>query len=725
MTEARPPHGYRFARTLGWALLAGLAAACSGERPEELDRWQRLAQHPARWSGASASGRGGREFANEGGHALRLVEAGGELWLEDRIERGEWTRHEGLWRVRPAVFSISTPSDGGYPYRLFSAARELTGDKKAARRPEATGAFSVGSGWLTLVLAAGDEPDQELTLRACASHERARDDGTRTIRGRRFSGEGLAVWPGESRELRLDLSGGSALRFATCVEQAHGDDPRESTWSFRVLLDDTELFVHEQRGANEAEWHAVPLPTDGRRDARLRFEVEGPFAYTSFLATSLGPADVGSYGARPWASERPDIVVFLADTFRADNLALYGGPPHLTPNLNRLAEQSIRFRNAWSVATHTLPTHAAMFTGLYPPQARQTDLFRALPDEADTIAEALGRAGYRTGAVTDSAIVSQARGMHQGFEWFYELRSTLDSTLERTRDFLAADDGRPVFLFVQSYDVHNPYRVSEDTRRAHGDTLALDAEYGDLSGLLEAALDEDGRLAARTSETEAALRNLHDLYRGGVIDLDRWFPAFLGELRGRGLLPSGALVFTSDHGEAFGEHDELLHGGVVHEEQLRVPLLIHGLGLAARDVDAPASLIDFAPTVAALARVPRDPRWSGIPWLALPDERPVFAFQSRARDDTTMAVIRGSRKVIVPQNASDLNAAPIVGAYELDADPAERDNLASSERWPAELLRAHAPELRTILTPLLELRRAALDGDQLDELRELGYVGDD
>ena len=106
----------------------------------------------------------------------------------------------------------------------------------------------------------------------------------------------------------------------------------------------------------------------GVERARMSFEVEGNLAYSSFLCPQVGPAQTGDRGARPWATGRPDIVIFLADTFRADNMETYGGKLDLTPNLDRFAKSSRRFLRAWSPSTNTLPAHASLFTGLYPLQ---------------------------------------------------------------------------------------------------------------------------------------------------------------------------------------------------------------------------------------------------------------------------------------------------------------------------------------------------------------------
>src|SRR6185503_6579143 len=139
---------------------------------------------------------------------------------------------------------------------------------------------------------------------------------------------------------------------------------------------------------------------------------------------------------------------------------------------------------------------------------------------------------------------------------------------------------------------------------------------------------------------------------------------------------NGTLVFTSDHGEAFDEHGQIFHLGEVHEEQVRVPLFLYGSGgpgpgLRAEHVDWPASLLDLAPTLAALAGAEPDAAWLGTSLLTLAEARPIYAFQSNraCKTGSTLCVIDGGRKVIGFEDAAEARVAGLRYAYELGADP--------------------------------------------------------
>jgi arylsulfatase A-like enzyme len=352
---------------------------------------------------------------------------------------------------------------------------------------------------------------------------------------------------------------------------------------------------------------------------------------------------------------------------------------------------------------------------------------RPLPAGVATLAEELAARGYRTGAITDSIFVSQRYGLDRGFEWFDEQQADFASTRQRALSFVDAGDGRPTFLFLHSYRTHLPYRVSEQTRKARGRELGIDAGFEALLAQAEALErtpppDPASEEAAR----QALAQRFRALYAGTVVDLDRELRGLYEELGRRGLFENGVLVFTSDHGEAFHEHGRLFHGGPVHEEEIRTPLFLVGSGIAPAVVDEPASLVDLAPTLAALARIPARPEWSGRSLLAPAGERAVYAFESAGTPRGTLALLAGDRKVMSFEDAAAVGRGELFAAYDLAADPAERsDAAARGERWPAELLAAHREALRELLEPVAAARSAApveLDPELLQELRELGYA---
>jgi arylsulfatase A-like enzyme len=716
------------------ALCAALAASCRRDEPG----WQRLA-HGFRPAWLEDPGFA-RQLAAMAERDARLVREGDMLWIEAGLTRADWkpTQHPAIWRASLPVVGIGRTrcgisrllSDEGefeaIPGRISRADRVFLPAHEGGEEWFKPGAFWAPATELYLYLGEGEPPAASRIGRTAASGG-ASPEGMWRVIGRRYSGDALAVRPGERAQITAEVSGSKVLRFATVLESALvlGEGAaRENT--FRVSAGGRVLFEHVQAPAEDGThaWHSVALPDLGR-SAELVFEVDGPFAFTAFLAPVIAPAPDELRGR----DRRPDIIVVLADTFRADSMAAYGGEEGLTPRLDELARETLCFSRAWSVGTYTLPAHASMFTGLFPRQSETADLNRRLPDELETIAETLSRAGYRTAAVTDSAVVSQAYHLDQGFEWFDEVWLTADSTVDRALELLEQDDGRPLFLFVHSYRTHKPYRVSDETRRAYADVLGL-APEDDFDSIHARIYEVAGKGRTGLVDSPEARRlfaKLERLYRGGVVDLDRALGRFFDELRERRFLDDGYLLFTSDHGEAFFEHAQLYHSGHVFDEQIRVPLLLAGPGVEPGTNELAASLIDLSPTLADMAGLDAQPQWLGRSLLSLDQDRPVFAFEcGRERASSTLAMIEGERKVIGYEDLEALRTGALFGAFDLGRDPGELSDLAAGETsWPGDLLERLARAAEPLLTPIVSAQAAELGEAQLEDLRAMGYAGGD
>ncbi|MEQ1895470.1 MAG: sulfatase, partial [Planctomycetota bacterium] len=408
----------------------------------------------------------------------------------------------------------------------------------------------------------------------------------------------------------------------------------------------------------------------------------------------------------------PDIVLFLADTFRADNLAAYGGDPAWTPNLNRFAQRAFVCANARSNAAWTLPSVASLLTGFAPGQHTAVEKELQLPERIRTLAERLASAGYRTGAVTDAAFVSPNFGLDQGFELFRPNESKhwdLDWTLARAREFLAADDGRPVFLLVHTYRAHMPYRVGAEEDSREFDTLQ--EHYQLLARKNAAGPDERRALVAEAAPLYAPL------YRAGVRDVDRGFGELLTELERLGIAPAGVVLFTSDHGEALGENDDFFHDGELWDSKLRVPLLLAGADFSAGKLAASATLLDVAPTLARLAGLAPDRDWLGQDLATVTAERPALAF--RLQETVQLALVENGRKLFA-HDLDGLELGLFEAAYELGPDPREEHALSGVE-WAAELARRNAALVRRARAGLVDPAGALIHPDVEKALKGIGY----
>ncbi len=354
----------------------------------------------------------------------------------------------------------------------------------------------------------------------------------------------------------------------------------------------------------------------------------------------------------PAAAGRPNVLLLVLDTVRADRMSLYGYSRPTTPFLAKLAEQSAVFTQAVSTSSWTLPSHASLFTGLYPNQHGATG--DHLDAQHATLAETFAADGYRTAGFTANTIMTQRRtGLHRGFHHYQDLFANLTDAASRTtfgrrllrlgprfgnydfpgrksaadinRSLLAWLDSRgqarPFFVFLNYFDAHGPYLPPREFAARFSpqpDQLVARQPYNNWTY-------EGGPVDAAVREMESAA------YDAALACLDAQIENLFRELRSRGLLDNTLLVITSDHGEAIFEHGAFGHSMNLYRENLHIPLLFHWprkVPAGVRDsrladlTAVPATLLDLAGISAAwpapsLAPFQQEPPGSAQPLAEL------------------------------------------------------------------------------------------------------------
>jgi arylsulfatase A-like enzyme len=437
-------------------------------------------------------------------------------------------------------------------------------------------------------------------------------------------------------------------------------------------------------------------------------------------------------GSGGGSAARPDILLISIDTLRADHLASYGYERETAPTLSRLAREGARAARSWSQSSSTVPTHASLFTGLYPSQHGTYSYQQRLPGAAQTLAERLQGHGYRTFCVASSVRFRPEAGFDQGCE-HYEVFDALpknERSAAVSRSVLAQatasspSDPRPFFGFVHYFDPHEPYAPPEPWTRRWHPGLATPAPAA-TSEFLQANRHPAKRLRDET------LDYLRGLYDGGIGYQDAALGELLARLAEAGLAERLLVLVTSDHGEEFKEHGGLSHARTLHEELLRVPLLAHWPGRipAGRVLERPVQTVDLHPTVLELAGVPVPEGLAGRSLavaLTHPDGEPppvpgeleVTVHQQRADTWAVAASLeRGRFKLRV-----DAGGEPVL--FHLERDPGEQRPVG--DRFPEERARllALAAELG-ITRPAasaLPPERAAPTDEVRERLRAIGYL---
>jgi arylsulfatase A-like enzyme len=395
---------------------------------------------------------------------------------------------------------------------------------------------------------------------------------------------------------------------------------------------------------------------------------------------------------------RPNVLLISLDTLRADRVGSYGYERPTTPFLDELAARGVRFSHAF-VNTHCTPqSHATLFTSLYQEThgvgmgpLPKTELGRmrsrrsVLAESHVTLAEILRDAGYLTLAVTEGGFMDRYFGLDQGFVEYYDSARTIDHGAIRLRRMLRrhADDPRPVFALLHTYEVHEPYTPPESYR----------AQFGWTESPYEATTDRISVIRESGFPAED-VRYLSDMYDAELRFADDTLRDLFHDLDAMGFLDESLVVVISDHGEEFREHGELSHRDTLYEEILRVPLLIAGTGIEGGRVDdRMASLVDVTPTI--LARL-------GLTPSARQDGRDLLAPASAEEDPAVFAQF-GARRYAVRTRRwkliDTLAPEPRVELYDLEADPRELDDAAAREPEIVAALRARIERWRATAGP--------------------------
>jgi arylsulfatase A-like enzyme len=291
----------------------------------------------------------------------------------------------------------------------------------------------------------------------------------------------------------------------------------------------------------------------------------------------------------------PNVILISVDTLRRD--ALYAHEPEALPlpNLDRFADECVRYENGLSVASWTLPAHASLLTGVYPDVHGATDRRVTLSGEIGTLSEALAARGYETAAFTGGGFLDAKYGLGRGFQRYeakthgkQEPAEDMQGLLGRVRGFFAerGQSARPLFLFLHTYAVHNYY----DARAEAAELAEVDAPRG-RKQYVDCVL---GRQACGVE----SWHELERLYRAELELFDQGFGELLEELETAGVWQDALVILVSDHGEGFEpERARIHHGGRLHADQLAIPFLVRASLVAARTESGRVSLVDVLPTV--------------------------------------------------------------------------------------------------------------------------------
>ena len=417
----------------------------------------------------------------------------------------------------------------------------------------------------------------------------------------------------------------------------------------------------------------------------------------------------------------PNVLVIVIDTLRADHLSNYGYTRNTAPTIARLAARGVQFDQAFSAASWTLPSHVSMLTGHYP-SSHGAELER-YDNRFPTVGAAFMERGYRTAVVTgNTGVFTRAHGLGEGFVRFDDsffsaadgfLRTQLGHDLLKwvlkplgwgqparrlaesvTRDaaaWVAQDPSRPFFLFLNYFDVHDPYTSDEPWRSQFSSKPSPGGRFDSTQSVLLADLTAD------------QVHEEIDAYDGAISYVDHWIGELLASLERSGRLANTIVVLTSDHGEGLGQHGFMGHGTTLYAEQIHVPLIFSASGRipAGVRIPGPVSHTSLPATLLELA--------GGEGVLRFPGEALTALWAGENRQPASTPAFSELRLRPWKLSQGDVMRALIDGNWHLIDHTSQGPELFDLLQDPKELANLATETHRDLVTHYRELIRATLD----------------
>ncbi len=400
---------------------------------------------------------------------------------------------------------------------------------------------------------------------------------------------------------------------------------------------------------------------------------------------------------------KPNCILFVIDTLRADHLGCYGYFRDTTPNIDRLARDGVIFKDMHATAIPTGPGFTSIITGLSPIHHHYyltpwnipnlIDFDDAIPTLPELIQDHVG--GYTTAAFDNLVnFSSHMSHMVRGFEYYINVTRTSkpvhhhvrgDQINRRLIPWLRGHRDEPFFLFIHYWDPHTPYNQPEEFRNI------FHHEPGSLKDLRVCEAKAGyryvpgwGRVGELWEPPPEAGKPTVDLYDGEIRFVDHLIGEVVDELEGLGMADRTVIFITSDHGEQLGQHGLYGHAGL-HESVVHVPLIIWAPSMLPTGavIEGYVQQVDIAPTILSLLGADgKDlPSFDGIDLTPIIEGEGEIREEAFIEDHEERALISGGWKYI--RNYFERTEE----LYNLERDPMEVQNLSLREPELTETMR--------------------------------------
>ena len=466
-------------------------------------------------------------------------------------------------------------------------------------------------------------------------------------------------------------------------------------------------------------------------------------------------------------NDKPNICFILIDSVRADHFPCYGYDRIETPHIDKLAKEGIVYENAIVAAPWTLQSVSSIFTGLYPSQHGVSWGNQNLAEEHNTLAEMLRDGGYHTVGWSANPWIDKRTGLNRGFNEFVQTgrlfktstprkwQQTVEKAFMLLRSRIVSSKGGeqlvrlaqknferlgkrsvPFFNFIFYLEPHSPYQPRKENARpllpegvSHRDALKINWRPNDY-------------YVGKSKLTDHDFQVLTDLYDAEIVGTDERIGKNIKALEDAGILDDTIVIVAGDHGENFGHHGLVGHGYGLHDDLVRVPLIVRypkRFAPGSRIADQ-VQVQDLVPTLLELAGIDQSkyPRMDQNKSL-LPEKIPsksrkwTFSEHIRPQRETFYELAKKYPDFDPTRYVQDRRAIRGDGwkyiaatdgtkeLYDLNLDPTENSNLALDRPETVSELHAHL-EGNLPISSADGGSAMEMDDVTLEHMRALGYV---
>ncbi|MBD3234760.1 MAG: sulfatase-like hydrolase/transferase [candidate division Zixibacteria bacterium] len=437
----------------------------------------------------------------------------------------------------------------------------------------------------------------------------------------------------------------------------------------------------------------------------------------------------------PLTDSKPNIYLIVADALRADYLQFYGGET-TTPALQSLKNDGILFERAYAPCSWTRPSFASLLTGVYSNRHGVREFLTGkFSDEIPSLQQYLADIGYYTCGFFNNANLSPDFKFQIGFDEYYYFFPTDKAGPSGAAVYLRLRQWLKGYGLLPKSEYYHPsqyYKPAEELIPSLQEWIKVNQNFSHFAilHLMEPhgpyfPHPYNGKAYGKAINPDAGQVDIlfwNDIYREEVVHMDSCLSEFFTSLKQEGLYDSSLIIFTSDHGEEFYDHQYMNHGTTLYEEVIWIPLIVKlpGNHRDTSSIESLVSLIDIPSTIAGILDIDPPDDWDGIDMISKLTDRE-HRFADLKNDELDLySVVTNDYKLI--HNLSNPKNVAEFELYSLIEDSEEKRNIA--DRYPRIVDSLNALIQLELMQDQISGSSDTLNLDKatIERLKALGYL---